>query len=117
MNRSKTLQAINGLPVTDAVKAQARRFLEELPAWVPEPKVFDWIDGACVFHWEGFIHHPVLPQRKTLDVHVYNDRGAPLFACFVTMGLRTFDKKTITDRDVHELLRQFTGMVALTGGG
>jgi hypothetical protein len=126
MTRAETLQAIAALPVSDAVKAHATKLVEGLPEWCPDVydiyeqngtgKVFlIWMRRAGIANMGGGVG---LMMKDYIQLLVADNDGAPVFDVEVPMAdNRRFAKDNITDRDVHELLRQLTGMVAITGGG
>lgn len=123
MNRSETLAAINALPVSDAVKAHACRLVEGLPEWVgkPDEHIGVIVPETAILTWceYRYIHRQLGTEKilRRLDFFINDDRGAPVIRySYSTQGAGSIGGP-ITDRDVHELLRQFSGMVALTGGG
>jgi hypothetical protein len=118
MTRAETLAAINALPVSDAVKAHAARLIEGLPEWCPLPHEQGHLLLTARYYAQWVKRREDL-SADTLTITVDDDRGAPIFA----YESKKFPSRQearggpITDRDVHELLRQFSGMVALTRGG
>lgn len=117
MTRTETLAAIAALPVSDAVKQHATRLIEGLPEWCPMPESIAGAsdgddDGFLVITWKK----PIQADLPTVAVEsTINVTGVHSLWRFRVKGGWALEDYT-TDR-LHELLRQFTGMVALTGGG
>lgn len=117
MNRTETLAAIAALPVSDEVKRHASKLIEGLPEWCPMPNLVTDIEFGdddssvivAMLNWVGF--------RHCLYIHVEDNGGSPSYAYRCIGDGRCSSGERITDRDVWELLRQLTGMVAITGGG
>lgn len=119
MTKTETIAAINALPVSDTVKAHAVRLIEGLPEWCPMPDDHGLLKntGRAYLEWWGSSFESRLWRRLTITID--NDGGAPVFAYEFKIDLSRYSSRggPITDRDVHELIRQLTGMVAITGGG
>lgn len=112
MTREQTLAEIAALPVSKEVQAHATRLIEELPGWRPMPERIEKLDDfgwqACCFSWTR--------KGQRLMIQAVED-GELHYNYIVFCGDKSWSKAHITDRDVWELLRQLTGMVALTRGG
>lgn len=124
MTRTETLSQIAALPVSEAVRAHAKRLIEGLPEWCPMPKDCESEQPeALILLWQvcrsvGAFSFIGPGSMACLIIAIEDDRGAPVLGCvYKDTDGRYFDKSPITDRDVWELLRQLTGMVAITGGG
>ena len=115
MSKEETLAAIAALPVSDQGKAHATRLVEGLPEWCPMPEyaTSDNHDMALL----RFVRYH-RNEKDTLWIRVGVTHGAPVlgYDSYVFCNMEAHGDN-ITDRDVHELLRQLTGMVALTRGG
>jgi hypothetical protein len=115
MTRPETLAAIAALPVSDQVKAHATRLIEGLPGdLMPEYVRLPHTTQRFEMEWKLSPH----PDHH-FSVEIYHETESKTVCTFEECGLRHRIPAghIFTDHDVHELLRQITGMVALTGGG
>jgi hypothetical protein len=116
MSRDDVVERIEELPAPKMVRAYARGLVFGLPDWAPDPDDLGHLKNThrIYLEWQawGIVH-------QELTITIDDDRGAPVFAYEYKRddGSQSSRGGPITDRDVWELLRQFTGMVALTGGG
>lgn len=101
MTRTETLQAIAALPVSDEVKAHARRLIEGLPEWAPMPEAVTSAHESLIVKWSVNGRILVLTVDDT---------------CEQLDSWISFTLLSPTSADIASTMFHY-GMVALTGGG
>lgn len=114
MKRDDVVSKIENLPISDAVAGHARRLIYGLPEWCPMPSLvrhYDVVEGV------RFVWKIPMDERGIVEAVTVTVTEKRTGAVWRTRADSHWQNGKVDDKKLHELLRQLTGMVALTGGG